>query len=494
MAPVEETSPAIKGDKSDKTRKKEKSEKKGKKKRTREDDAEAGHETGRKHKRSKSTVKEEEEAEDSFVRGPSPDLSAAAPASANDSSAPDDETSAKKKKGKEKRHKKHRSKADDESDHDAVAEVDVDSTKKSKKKKKKRERQPSPDLAEAAPAATQDKADLMDVDAPSAEPQPHQSTSRLHQPPDAPSDPQFPFFTQTVSLYLPLYPIGWAEPRTAAATQHLEPMLNRYVPVLKGVLLAFRNVRVSDQPGRRDDGDDEDDGGGSDMDSCEVASIDEYAVGFGWVTVEVDLFVPKRGAWMEGSINLQSEGHVGVVCWGKFNASIESARLPPEWRWVHLGSDEANEAGNNNMDDSVSNYTAEEQHGAVRQIHATGYWVDGTGSKVKGRVRFRIKSFDVGITGDHGYLSLEGTMLDAAGEAEAVQQDVQQELRRRRGKSGGILVKERRMVPEFSVTKFGHVEDEEEALRQDVWKTTEPAADTPATSTVAFAGISNDDA
>ncbi|KAL2758630.1 hypothetical protein ACRALDRAFT_1061780 [Sodiomyces alcalophilus JCM 7366] len=479
MASAEETPLAIKGDKSDKKRKKDKSEKKGKKKRAREDDVETGQETARKRKRSKSTV--EEETGDSLVRGASPDLSATAPAGA-DESAPDEETSAKKK---EKRQKKHRSKTNDETDHDAVAEEDLAKKNKEKKKKKKKERQPSPDLSETP--ARLDEADAMDVDAP-VEPQP-QSTSRLHQPPDAPSDPQLPFFTQTVSLYLPLYPIGWAEPRTAAATQHLEPMLNRYVPALKGVLLAFRNVRVSDRPGRNDDDD-----SGSDADSCEVASIDEYAVGFGWVTADVDLFIPKRGAWMEGSINLQSEGHVGVVCWGKFNASIESARLPPEWRWVHLGSDEANEAGNG-MDDSVSNYTAEEQHGAVRQIHATGYWVDGTGSKVKGRVRFRIKSFDVGITGDHGYLSLEGTMLDAAREAEAVEQDVQQELRRRRGKSGGILVKERRVVPEFSVTKFGHVEDEEEkALRQDVWNTTEPAADTAAAGKVAFAGISNDNA
>lgn len=478
MASAEETPLAIK---SDKKRKKDKSEKKAKKKRSREDDVEVSQESERKRKRSKSTV--EEEAGDSFDRGPSPDLSAAVSADVSES-APGDETSAKKK---EKRQKKQRSKANDEAYQDEEDATKMNKEEK-KKKKKKKERQPSPDLSESP--AKLDEVDAMDVDSPD-QLQSSQSTSRLHQPPDAPSDPPFPFFSQTVSLYLPLYPIGWGEPRTAAARQHLEPMLNQYVPTLKGVLLAFRNVSVSDRPGRHDD-----DNAGSDDDSCVVASIDEYAVGFGWVTVDVDLFIPKRGAWMEGSINLQSEGHVGVVCWGRFNASIESARLPPEWRWVHLGSDEANEAGNgNNMDDTVSNYTAEEQHGAVRQIHATGYWVDGTGSKVKGRVRFRIKSFDVGITGDHGYLSLEGTMLDAAGEAEAVRQDAQRELRRRRGKSGGILVRERRVVPEFSVTKFGQVEDEEEkALRQDVWNTTEPAADTATTGKVSFAGLSNDGA
>ncbi|EEY16019.1 DNA-dependent RNA polymerase I subunit A43 [Verticillium alfalfae VaMs.102] len=283
----------------------------------------------------------------------------------------------------------------------------------------------------------------------------------------------------------PSTPSAGLAPCTAAATQHLQPMVNRYVPVLGGVLLGFRNVAVSERPGRED-------AATSDSDVCKLGAIDEFAVGFGWVTADVDLFVPKRGAWMEGSINLESEGHVGVVCWGKFNASIESARLPPAWRWVHLGTDET--AATSAYDDTVSNFTAEEQHGAVRQIHATGYWVDEAGQKVKGRVRFRIKAFDVGVSGDHGYLSLEGTMLDAAGEAEARQRDAQQELRRRKGKSGGVLRKERRYVPDFSITKFGEVENEEEkALAQEVWEHTEPAKDTTETAQDGeYAGLSHE--
>ncbi|KAM9880320.1 RNA polymerase Rpb7-like domain-containing protein [Verticillium dahliae] len=469
----------------------EKKQKKEKKKRSREEDPLVTDE--RKHKRSKSTAN----------RAISPDLSASANTDANDSVAEAEKPTKKSKKSKKSKQeapadagdavqvvadKKKRRMSRSQDDEDGRSELKASAKKSSSKKKSKKEPTPESSEAEQASESSEDdeaeNPDAMDIDTP-LQPNPPKSTSRLHQPLDTPAKPRYPFFTQTVSLFLPIYPIGWAGPCTAAATQHLQPMVNRYVPVLGGVLLGFRNVAVSERPGRED-------AATSDSDVCKLGAIDEFAVGFGWVTADVDLFVPKRGAWMEGSINLESEGHVGVVCWGKFNASIESARLPPAWRWVHLGTDET--AATSAHDDTVSNFTAEEQHGAVRQIHATGYWVDEAGQKVKGRVRFRIKAFDVGVSGDHGYLSLEGTMLDAAGEAEARQRDAQQELRRRKGKSGGVLRKERRYVPDFSITKFGEVENEEEkALAQEVWEHTEPAKDAAETAQDGeYAGLSHE--
>ncbi|OHE97248.1 RNA polymerase Rpb7-like domain-containing protein [Colletotrichum orchidophilum] len=499
-------SPATNGHKSEKKSKKDKKEKK----RLREEGDDAAEE--RKHKRTKSLgVAKDDANDDDDDESPqaSQDLSMASYATNNTNGEPSSE---KKNKSKKDKHRKSVGEAvDDGSDAERKEKKDKKKKRKSQQKEAEEDLEdPSTDAAEPpasekksnkskaaspepvnAAAATND-VDAMDVDSPTKT----KSTGRVHQPPDAPSKPQFPFYTQTVSLYLPIYPIGWDTPCTAAATQHLEPLLNRYVPDLKGVLLAFRNVAVSEQPGRRY-------AATSDAEHCDLASVDEYAVGFGYVTVDVDLFVPRRGAWMEGSINLENEGHVGVVCWGKFNASIESARLPPEWRWVHAGSAEAasyvadpfDESNKNDDDDK----TAEDEHGAVRQIHTTGFWVDGAGDKVKGRVRFRIKAFDVGVSGDHGYLSLEGTMLDAAGEKAAVQRDAEQERRRRAGKSGGVLSKERRRMPEFSVTKFGEVEDEEEkALKQEVWNTTEPVTDNEAAGAggakEAFTGISAEEA
>ncbi|GJC98826.1 RNA polymerase Rpb7-like domain-containing protein [Colletotrichum higginsianum] len=469
-------SPLVNGHKSDKKSKKDKKEKK----RLREEDAEAGEE--RKHKRTKSIGVAQDDDDDDESPVASQDLSLAALTNTTNG-----EPSPEKKKKKDKKHRKsvgdaaedasdaerkekkdkkkkrksqHKEAEDDVEGSFADAAATPASEKKEKKTKKTKAATPDP------VAENDDNGDAMDVDSPAKT----KSTSRVHQPPDAPSKPSFPFFTQT----------------------HLEPLVNRYVPELKGVLLAFRNVAVSEQPGRRH-------AATNDSEHCDLVSVDEYAVGFGYVTVDVDLFLPRRGAWMEGSINLENEGHIGVVCWGKFNASIESARLPPEWRWVHAGSAEAAsyvaDPFDNDDDDNASARAAEDEHGAVRQIHTTGFWVDGAGDKVKGRVRFRIKAFDVGVSGDHGYLSLEGTMLDAAGEKAAIQHDADQERRRRAGKSGGILSKERRRMPEFSVTKFGVVEDEEDkALRQDVWNTTEPVTDNEAGGKEAFTGISAEEA
>ncbi|KAJ0303230.1 uncharacterized protein N0V96_011648 [Colletotrichum fioriniae] len=483
-------SPATNGHKSDKRSKKDKKEKK----RLREEGDDAAEE--RKHKRTKSLGVTQNDANDEEEESPqaSQDLSMDAVATSNTNGEP----SSAKKKSKKDKHRKSVGESAEQDGSDAERKE-----KKDKKKKRKSEQKESAEAVEdtAEPPASEKKskkaadpepavdadADAMDVDSPAKT----KSTGRVHQPPDAPSKPQFPFYTQTVSLYLPIYPIGWDTPCTAAATQHLEPLVNRYVPDLKGVLLAFRNVAVSEQPGRRY-------AAKSDSEHCDLVSVDEYAVGFGYVTVDVDLFIPRRGAWMEGSINLENEGHVGVVCWGKFNASIESSRLPPEWRWVHAGSAEAASYVADPFDVENTEAAAEDEHGAVRQIHTTGFWVDGAGDKVKGRVRFRIKAFDVGVSGDHGYLSLEGTMLDAAGEKAAIQRDAEQERRRRAGKSGGILSKERRAMPEFSVTKFGEVEDEEDkALRNDVWKTTEPVTDNEAGEggeKEAFTGISAEEA
>ncbi|KAK1717339.1 uncharacterized protein BDZ83DRAFT_634013 [Colletotrichum acutatum] len=487
-------SPAINGHKSDKRSKKDKKEKK----RLREEGDDAAEE--RKHKRTKSLGVAKNDVDDEEEESPqaSQDLSMAAVATSDTNGEP----SSAKKKSKKDKHRKSVGESAEQDGSDAERKE-----KKDKKKKRKSEQKESAEAVEdsAEPPASGKKekkskkaaspepvadadADAMDVDSPAKT----KATGRVHQPPDAPSKPQFPFYTQTVSLYLPIYPIGWDTPCTAAATQHLEPLVNRYVPDLKGVLLAFRNVAVSEQPGRRF-------AAKSDSEHCDLSSVDEYAVGFGYVTVDVDLFVPRRGAWMEGSINLENEGHVGVVCWGKFNASIESSRLPPEWRWVHAGSAEAASYVADPFDvENTDAAAAEDEHGAVRQIHTTGFWVDDAGDKVKGRVRFRIKAFDVGVSGDHGYLSLEGTMLDAAGEKAAIQRDAEQERRRRAGKSGGILSKERRAMPEFSVTKFGEVEDEEDkALRNDVWKTTEPVTDNEAGEggeKEAFTGISAEEA
>ncbi|KAI8948841.1 hypothetical protein F4801DRAFT_436183 [Xylaria longipes] len=266
----------------------------------------------------------------------------------------------------------------------------------------------------------------------------------------------YPFYTQTVSQYLPLHPLGINEPIQGYMNQHLEPLLNRYVPSFGGVLLAYRNPRIGEAPGS---GSLTQESGMEDMAMFE--SINEHAVSFGWLTVEIDIFRPSRGVWLEGLVNIQSGGHIGVVCWGKFNASIESGRLPRDWRWVDQHPEKNQDTSPEAAESSPQDNT-EAEH---TEVHATGYWVDGQGAKVTGDapICFRIKNYEVGSSGDYGYLSIEGTMLTEEEEEKKVRKEM--EALRSKSKHGATLRRERRQLLELGITKFGN-DDKQESETQ----------------------------
>ncbi|KAJ6779828.1 hypothetical protein PWT90_10932 [Aphanocladium album] len=407
-----------------KAEKKAKKSSKSEKKRSREEDAVADPDE-RKHKKSKSV--------------------------SADASQELDMTSKKDKK-------KKKSKDDDGDD------AEKSEKKKSKKKKSKKDNDDAEAIdtdAEAALAQSQlegesAEANAMELDEPAIN-----SISDIYQPPDIPAKPQFPFFSQTVSLYEPIYPIGWAQPVTNCEFHYLRHLQNKYVPSLRGVLMNYKNVTLGDQPSRAG-------AASNDDEETTLKSQREYGVGFGWITADVDLFVPSRGAWMEGSVNLQTEGHIGVVCFGKFNASIEARRLPPSWKWVSNEDPEAE-----GMEETAS-IVAPDEHGVVHQIHSTGFWVDANGDKVKGKIRFRIRNFDVGVSGETTYLSLEGTMLDKASEKTLVQQEAHAVKMRRDTKVNRRL--ERRRAPEFSMTRFFSEEEKQAHEEREAARAAERAA------------------
>lgn len=437
MAPIASPEPAaLKQEKKSKKVKSHKSDKK----RAREEDA-AG-DVERKHKKSKSVSAElATEAKPEVTNG---ELKADKKKKKKEKSAGNGVTEADAVEEKsEKKSKKKKSRATEAS----AGDVEMDGEKRKKQKKKKKEAEIKDEVVAEAEETTEPiqdgpETDAMDIDMPP----PPKPDSKIHQPPDIPANPQFPFFTQTVSLYEPLYPIGWAQPVTSCEYQHLQHLQNKYVPSLRGVLLDYKNVSFGENPGRAG-------AATTDEASAKVISKDEYAVGFGWITADVELFVPSRGAWMEGSVNLQTEGHIGVVCFGKFNASIEARRLPPSWRWVPNESSEAQ-----GFEETASVITADD-HGVVRQIHSTGFWVDGNGDRIKGRTRFRIRNFDVGTSGETSYLSLEGTMLDKGGEKALVAEEAQTAQLRKSKRTG--QKRERRRIPDFAMTRFDVDETEQ---------------------------------
>jgi len=289
------------------------------------------------------------------------------------------------------------------------------------------------------------------------------SAARIPQHHDAHSTAEFPFFSQTTSLWLPLFPVGFDRPLESMAKQHLQPLVNHYSPILGGVLLGYSDAALGDRPGQPQPGSIEE---GPTI----LASVDEYAVGFARLTFTAQLFVPSRGAPMEGTLILQTEGHIGVVCWDKFNASIEAKRLPRGWRFMDVTQSENDVETPEGPGQGDTNEVEPE----VEQMHATGYWADAAGRPIRGLLQFRIKNFDVGMAGDNGFISIEGTMLTEAEEQEVLADELDVE-RRRKLRASGHLRREERRVPSFSMTRFGR-EDEEEGSgqRQELYKGSRP--------------------
>lgn len=351
----------------------------------------------------------------------------------------------------EKKHKRHKSGEDKDSKKE----------KKEKKSKHSSKRASTPDEAtenDAAPVA--------------ATPKP-QTSHRM----TIPDTKEYPFFTQTFSQRVPIWPAAFDEPLTKTAREYLDPMLNRYSPKFKGVLLAYKNVNVSHRPQRPNPNDPP-----TDETPVALESFECYAPPFAWLTADLHLFVPSRGAWMEGEINLQSEGHIGVVCFEKFNASISRRSLPRGWKWVEQTEEEreAEEAAAVEEEDPFAAEAGEDEEKAegeegaegeeeqegeegtsttkpaknLHRLRSSGYWLDENGDKVSGKVYFRIKNFSSGSTGDYTYLSLQGTMLDDEAEKEAAAEERGiEKARRARQNPSGLLYPTMRL-PEFSMTKL----------------------------------------
>ncbi|KAG0652597.1 DNA-directed RNA polymerase I subunit RPA43 [Hyphodiscus hymeniophilus] len=215
------------------------------------------------------------------------------------------------------------------------------------------------------------------------------------------------FQVQTSSLYLPLSPVSQRYPIEGLCAEHLSPLILQWYPPFSSVILSYSNPRMSAEPF------------GNDGDSTLLQNIDEYAVSWAWVTAEFLLFKPDLGSTIEGYVNLQNEGHLGLVCWNMFNASIERKRLPEDWKWVGVEDMERGEEGM--------------EMGETYAEDGAGYFVDGEGKKIDGLVKFRIRDVETDVDREKSFLSLAGTMLDAKAEKKIVESEI---AKMKLGKSG----------------------------------------------------------
>lgn len=206
--------------------------------------------------------------------------------------------------------------------------------------------------------------------------------------PSNPSHENSAFQIQTYSLYLPLAPVSQKFPLEGLCAEHLSPLVLTYYPPFAAVILAYTNPRFSERAFGNDG-----------TNGALLKNTDEYAVSWAWVTAEFLLFKTDKGTELEGYVNFQNEGHLGLVCWNMFNASIDRSRLPADWKWVSVGELEVEEGAEGNY--------AED---------GAGYFINGEGTKIEGIVKFKVKDIETGNDGERPFLNIAGTMLETHAE------------------------------------------------------------------------------
>lgn len=198
-----------------------------------------------------------------------------------------------------------------------------------------------------------------------------------------------PFIQRTTSLYLPLSPCAANFPLEGLLAEHISPLLLTYYPPLQGVLLSYSNARLSETPHPNANAEER----------VLTKCTNEYAVTFVWLTADFLLFRPQKGTWMEGHVRLGNESMIGLVCYNYFNAVIEKEKMPRDWSWV------------------AEDEELEEQKGRRRReaVESAGYFQDGEGKRVEGRVVFRVEDFEA-LVGEGGSgVSVMGSLLEEGG-------------------------------------------------------------------------------
>ncbi|KAI4171966.1 MAG: hypothetical protein LQ343_003875 [Gyalolechia ehrenbergii] len=231
------------------------------------------------------------------------------------------------------------------------------------------------------------------------------------------------FHLQTSSLYLPLSPIAQNHPLEGLCAEHLSPLILTYHPPLRGTILSYQNARLSTAPQQAL---------AQENTPVLAQAIDEYAAPHAWLTAEFLILRPQRGRVIEGWINLQNEGNIGLVCWNFFNASIERKRLPRDWTWIAGGLDtrrSKKKLKGSERDDDMELDQSESGAQTNGFSGSEGHFEDGDGRRIKGLLRFTVKDVDTSRSsgGDNGFLGIEGTLLDEAEERELREAEIRDE-------------------------------------------------------------------
>jgi len=192
---------------------------------------------------------------------------------------------------------------------------------------------------------------------------------------------------ERVSQYVALSPAALNCALPALCTEIFSPLLLGYYAPVKGIVLAYEDVRLSGEaprstivPSKKDKskkrkrrhGDAEDEAqAGSDEETPEGAGgivmarqIDEYSAPYIWATASLLVWRPQTHTSIPATLTHASATHITLAHLNTFPISVLKAELPSDWRW-HQERGNAKAKG---WDGRISD--------------EGGWWVDGLGERV----------------------------------------------------------------------------------------------------------------
>ncbi|KAG5362310.1 DNA-directed RNA polymerase I subunit RPA43 [Yarrowia sp. C11] len=187
------------------------------------------------------------------------------------------------------------------------------------------------------------------------------------------------FHKVSTSMYVSLAPMFSQKPVAGIKSQHLDPLVARYFAPAGGVVLAHYNLKLYKR--------------GSESEGSSVMGkfVNESPFTFMWISTDLLVWKPQVGDRLEGYVNMQTPSHIGLLVHDTFNCSIKYANIPEDWVFTPF--------------ESTGTQPKTSKKDRVRQ--SMGYWSDGSGKRVEGKLEFIIKSVH---TANMVYLS--GSLVD----------------------------------------------------------------------------------
>lgn len=209
------------------------------------------------------------------------------------------------------------------------------------------------------------------------------------------------FHRVRTALYVSVAPQFIDDPISGIKQQHLDQMLMTYSSALRGVVISYMRVKISDQSSVRDEVTGE---------TLALGRIgNDTPFSFLWCIVDFVIWSPKVGDIVEGWCNMQSQSHIGLLIHDTFNATIKKFNIPSDWQFV------PNQADSGDMNPEYVGEKSDEngndesgRRGDHRFGRSLGQWMDEKGIPVEGKLKFRIRAMHLAGRA----IAVEGTLVD----------------------------------------------------------------------------------